>query len=339
MPAILLDELCTANYFVRNTNLQEQLMHAAVVTAFGTAPTWQSFEDPTPADGEVIVDVVAAGLHPRVRSQADGSHYTSEGALPLVPGVDGVGRFPDGTLRYFAVTSDTRGTMAERVAVDPRASVVLPDGADPVAVAAGANPVMSSWVALRRRIAFEPGSRVLVLGATGASGRAAVQVAKHLGAAHVVASGRDPRKLATLTGLGADAVVPLDDARSVGAAAADVDVVIDYVWGQPAADVMAALVTARPDRGRRLDWIAIGSTAGQEARIPSAALRASGLTIVGSGQGSVGRAAFVAELPGIVAAIADGTVRIEATAVRMADVEAAWTGQDDGSAGRVVLEA
>ncbi|WFR67797.1 zinc-binding alcohol dehydrogenase family protein [Curtobacterium flaccumfaciens] len=314
-------------------------MHAAVVTAFGQAPTWQPFDDPTPADGEVLVEVTAAGLHPRVRSQADGSHYTSEGALPLVPGVDGVGRFPDGTLRYFAVGSDTRGTMAERVAADPRASVVLPGGADPVTVAAGVNPVMSSWVALRRRIAFEPGSAVLVLGATGASGGAAVQVAKHLGAARVVASGRDADRLAALPGLGADEVVPLHDAEAVGVAAADVDVVVDYVWGQPAADVMRALVTARSDRGCRLDWVAIGSTAGQEARVPSAALRASGLTIVGSGQGSVGRAAFVAELPGIVAAIADGTIRVDATAVRMTDVEEAWSGQSGSSAGRVVLEA
>ena len=312
-------------------------MHAAVVTEFGHVPTWQEFDEPTPGPGEVVVDVVAAGLHPRVRSQADGSHYTSEGALPLVPGVDGVARFPDGSLRYFAVASDTRGTMAERVAVDPRASVVLPDGADPVAVAAGANPVMSSWVALRRRITFTPGSRVLVLGATGASGRAAVQVAKHLGASHVVASGRDAGRLATLTGIGADVVVPLGDAEAVGVAAADVDVVIDYVWGQPAVDVMRALVTARADRGRRLDWVAIGSTAGQEARIPSAALRASGLTIVGSGQGSVGRAAFVAELPHIVAAIADGTIGVDATAVRMSDVASAWAGQSGAGAGRVVL--
>lgn len=302
-------------------------MHAAVVTSFGGSPAWSPFEDPEPADGEVVVDVLAVGLHPRVRSQADGSHYTSAGALPLVPGVDGVGRFPDGTVRYFAVGSDTRGSMAERVAVDPRASVVLPDGADPVLVAAGANPVMSSWVALRRRIAFPAGQRVLVLGATGASGRAAVQVAKHLGAAHVVASGRDPERLATLPDLGADVVLPLGDTEALGAAAADVDVVVDYVWGQPAADVMRALVTARAGgaaRSDRLDWIAIGSTAGQEAPIPSAALRASGLTIVGSGQGSVGRQAFVAELPGIVGAIADGTVRVDAEAVPMAEVGRVW---------------
>lgn len=313
-------------------------MHAAVVTTFGEAPIWQESDEPTAGPDEVVVDVVAAGLHPRVRSQAAGSHYTSEGALPLIPGVDGVARFPDGTLRYFATTSDTRGSMAERTAADPRASVVLPDDADPIAVAAGANPVMSSWVALRRRITFAPGSRVLVLGATGASGRAAVQVAKHLGAAHVVASGRDARRLARLTDLGADVVVPLDDTEAVGAAAADADVVIDYVWGQPAADVVRALVTARPDRGRRLDWVAIGSTAGQEAPIPSAALRASGLTIVGSGQGSVGRAAFVAELPSIVAAIADGTIDVDAVAVPMADVERAWAGQAGSGASRVVLE-
>jgi NADPH:quinone reductase-like Zn-dependent oxidoreductase len=323
--------------FIRNTNQLEPTVHAAVVTRFDTAPTWTAFPDPEPTGDEVVVDVVAAGLHPRVRSQADGSHYTSEGALPLVPGVDGVGRFPDGSLRYFAVQSDTRGSMAERVAVDPRASVLLPDGADPVAIAAGANPVMSSWVALRRRITFPDGARVLVLGATGASGRAAVQVAKHLGASHVVASGRNPARLATLRELGADVTVPLDDLDGLAAAAADVDVVLDYVWGEPSAAVMGAVVTARRSRGDRLDWVAIGSTAGPEAPVPSAALRASGLTIVGSGQGSVGMAGFVGELPRIVAAIADGSIAVDATRVPMQDVTAAWTGRVDASAGRVVL--
>lgn len=52
------------------------------------------------ADGEHerVVDVLAAGLHPRVRSSADGSHYTSGGELPLIPGIDGVGRMPEGDL-------------------------------------------------------------------------------------------------------------------------------------------------------------------------------------------------------------------------------------------------
>lgn len=310
-------------------------MYAAVANSFGAAPEWQSFSEPEPRSGEVVVEVLAAGVHPRVRSQVDGSHYTSEGALPLVPGVDGVGRFPDGTIRYFAVASDTRGSMAERVAVDPRASVILPDGADPVAVAAAANPVMSSWVALRHRISFPQGARVLILGATGAAGTAAVQVAKHLGAAHVIASGRNAAQLATLPALGADEIVPLGDGDAIGRAAADVDVVLDYVWGSPAVDAMRAIVMARTTPGARLDWITIGSSAGHDAAIPSAALRSSGLTIVGSGQGSVGRGAFIAELPEIVRVIAEGTIVSASTAVAASEVETAWNLESGGT--RLVL--
>ena len=85
-------------------------MYAAVVTTFDAAPSYQEFPAPTPKDSdEVLVDVVTPGLHRRVRSQADGSHYTSTGDLPLVPGVDGVGRMPDGTLRYFALGDTTSG--------------------------------------------------------------------------------------------------------------------------------------------------------------------------------------------------------------------------------------
>ena len=134
----------------------------------------------------MVVDVLAAGLHPRVRSQASGSHYTSTGELPLVPGVDGVGRGPDGLLRYFALDGTGPGSMAEQALIDTRRSVVLPEGSDPVAVAAAMNPAMSSWVALRRRAGFQAGQDVLVLGATGNAGRLAVQIARQLGARQVI---------------------------------------------------------------------------------------------------------------------------------------------------------
>ena len=201
-------------------------MYAAVVTTFDAPPSYQEFPAPIP-DGvnQVLVDVVASGLHRRVRSQADGSHYTSTGALPLVPGVDGVGRLPDGTLRYFALRDTTSGAMAEQTVIDLRQSFELPSGSDPVQVAAAMNPAMSSWVALQRRIDFQPGQAVLVLGATGNSGQMAVQVAKQLGAGRVIAAGRNPERLADLRDLGADAVVTLGDSAKLGAAAADVDVV------------------------------------------------------------------------------------------------------------------
>src|ERR1700722_8379262 len=107
-------------------------MRAAVVTSFGTPPTCQDFPEPTPGTAdELVVDVLAAGLHRRVRSQADGSHYTSTGELPLVPGIDGVGRGPDGTLYYFNLPDTPLGSMAERTLIDRRRSVVLPPGTDP----------------------------------------------------------------------------------------------------------------------------------------------------------------------------------------------------------------
>ncbi len=305
-------------------------MRAAVVTSFGTPPACQDFPTPAPqTPHEVLVDVIAVGLHPRVRSQADGSHYTTSGELPLVPGIDGVGRAPDGTLRYFILPETTMGAMAEQTVVDLRRSVVLPSDSDPVLIAAAMNPAMSSWIALRRRAAFRPGQRVLILGATGNAGRMAVQVARHLGASQVIGAGRQPERLAALTDLGADATVSLDGpaadvAEHLGRAARDVDVVADYLWGQPTADAMAAVVMNRTDRGQPLTWIEIGSVAGPTAAVPSAALRAVPLQIVGSGQGSVPARDILAELPELATEIAGGTFRIAAHPVPLADVETAW---------------
>jgi NADPH:quinone reductase-like Zn-dependent oxidoreductase len=311
-------------------------MYAAVVTTFDAPPSYQEFPAPIP-DGadQVLVDVVASGLHRRVRSQADGSHYTSTGALPLVPGVDGVGRLPDGTLRYFALRDTTSGAMAEQTVIDLRQSFELPSGADPVQVAAAMNPAMSSWVALQRRIDFRPGQAVLVLGATGNSGQMAVQVAKQLGAGRVIAAGRNPERLADLRDLGADAVVTLGDSAKLGAAAADVDVVIDYLWGPATADAMVAIATHRSNDHQPLSWIEIGAVAGASAEIPSAALRALPLQIVGSGQGSVSTRDILAELPAIAEAIISGALRIDARPIPLRDVTSAW--REIGSADRIVF--
>src|SRR6202000_1015852 len=217
-------------------------MYAAVVTSFDAPPAYLEFSSPVPAGpDQVLVDVVASGLHRRVRSQANGSHYTSSGELPLVPGVDGVARTPDGATRYFLLEDTTMGAMAEQTVIDLRRSIVLPDGSDPVAIAAAMNPAMSSWVALRRRISFEPGQSVLILGAPGNAGRLPIQVAKYLGAGQVIGAGRQPAKLAALTGLGADVTVPLDG-DELGQAAADVDVVLDYLWGAPTVAGLTAVV-------------------------------------------------------------------------------------------------
>jgi NADPH:quinone reductase-like Zn-dependent oxidoreductase len=311
-------------------------VHAAVVTSFAAPPSYREFVVPTPRSAdEVLVDVVASGLHRRVRSQADGSHYTSTGELPLIPGVDGVARLPDGSLRYFVLGDTTFGAMAEQTVIDLRQSFELPEGIDAVQVAAAMNPVMSSWVALTRRIDFAAGQSVLVLGATGSSGQMAVQVTKLLGAEHVIAVGRDPQRLAQLTDLGADTVVSLGDGSGLGEVAAEVDVVIDYLWGQVTAAAMTTIATHRRDSPRPLTWIEIGSVAGATAEIPSAALRALPLQIVGSGQGSVSTRDIVSVLPAIAQAVGNRTLRIDARAKPLSDVATVW--QDTRDAARIVL--
>jgi NADPH:quinone reductase-like Zn-dependent oxidoreductase len=315
-------------------------MHAAVVTSFDAPPRYLEFPIPVPqGENEILVDVLAAGLHPRVRSQANGSHYTSTDELPLVPGIDGVGRGPDGVLRYFILPDTTMGAMAEQTVVDVRRSVVLPESSDPVAVAAAMNPAMSSWVALRQRIKFDAGQSVLVLAATGNAGKMAVQVARLFGAGRIVAAARDADRLAALPALGATDIVLLegeadDIAKRLGQAAGNVDVVIDYLWGEPGAAAMVAVVTARADEGQPLTWIQVGSVAGPLAPVPSAALRSTRLQIVGSGQGSVSPREIRAELPQLAAEITKGTFTIDAKAVPLADVEQAWA---DKTRQRVVL--
>jgi NADPH:quinone reductase-like Zn-dependent oxidoreductase len=306
-------------------------MNAAVVTSFGEAPRYQPFEVPQPTGTEqILVDVLAVGLHPRVRSGAAGAHYTSSGTLPMIPGIDGVGQRPDGRRLYFAADNDVIGTMADKAVVDLRRAVELPDDVDVAKVAAAMNPAMSSWVALRRRVPLRPGQSVLVLGATGNAGTMAVQVAKRLGAGRVVGAGRDPERLSALVSLGADEVVALtgDETATdaaLGTAAGEADIVLDYLWGTPARHAMMALLGARSDRSRAVDWIQIGAVAGPTIELPSVALRSANLRLQGAGQGAVSPATYLAELPSLVREITAGTITVKPNTVPLADVAAAWT--------------
>jgi NADPH:quinone reductase-like Zn-dependent oxidoreductase len=182
-------------------------------------------------------------------------------------------------------------------------------------------------------VPIEPGQGVLVLGATGNAGTMAVQVAKHLGAGRVVGAGRDPHRLHALTGMGADDVVALtEDSEVTGAAlaeaAAEVDIVIDYLWGEPAQQAMMALLTGRSDRSRALNWIQIGAMAGPTLELPSVALRSANLRVQGNGQGAVSTEAYLAELPALIDEIDAGALRLGVRAVRLAEVESAWSEPD-----------
>ncbi|MGW6793996.1 quinone oxidoreductase family protein [Streptomyces chartreusis] len=301
-------------------------MKAVSVASFDSLP--ELVELPAPSTvgvHDLLLDVLAVGLHPIVRAQAGGAHYTSPRVLPFVPGVDGVGRDTHGQLRYFIFLGSRHcGAMAERIVVDARHTVQLPADADPVAVAATMNPALSAWLALRGRTRLRPGQDVLVLGATGNSGQMAVRIAALLGARRVIAAGRDPDRLAELPALGATDVVAIGDTDLLGTTAADIDVVLDYVWGPPTAAVMAAIATRRRDPGRQLTWVEIGSAAGPDAPLPSAALRSCRIALVGSGRGSLTADEILAGLAGLAGPVAAGDLVVEAETRSLTDVVQSW---------------
>lgn len=104
---------------------------------------------------------------------------------------------------------------------------------------------------------------------------------------------------------------------------AEVDIVIDYLWGEPAGRAITALLTASTDRSRAMDWIQIGAMAGPTLELPSVALRSANLRIQGNGQGAVSARAYLAELPSLIEEIGSDRLQIASRAVPLRDVEEA----------------
>lgn len=313
-------------------------MKAAVLRTFGLPPRYEDFPEPVVTDGDVLIHVRAAALHPVVRALAKGSHYGSVEGLPVVVGVDGAGRLDDGTRVFFGGVRPPYGTMAERASAPRAICVPLPDGLDETIAAAALNPGLSSWLALKWRAHLEPGETVLVLGATGVAGNLAVQACRLLGAGRVVAAGRNKAALSRLSDIGASALVDLEgpfdrvrDALAAEASVAHFDVVIDYLWGEPTEALLAALerrgLTHTAPRTR---LVQVGDSAGATVRLRAGVLRSSCLEIYGSGAGTVPIAEIVAAVPAYMKLLASRAIVVEADVTPLADVEAAWTRPQSG---------
>ncbi len=294
-------------------------MKAAVVESFDHAPTYTDFADPTSGEGQIVVDVLAAGLSQLTRAQAAGRHYSS-GTPPLVPGFDGVGRLADGRRVYFMGPVAPFGSMAERILLSPGTFIEVPSAVDDVTAAALANPGMSSSAALTYRAELRPGETVLILGATGVSGRLAVPIARHLGAGKVVAVGRDR---SALERTGADSILPLDASDGeIKSALEGIDVILDYLWGAPAERLLHALEGKGSSEGMpRIRWVQIGSIAGKSIPFSAEVLRSTGLEMIGSGLGSVS----LADLLAAIARVFDTGLTIETELAPLSDVKEAWS--------------
>jgi NADPH2:quinone reductase len=310
-------------------------MNAAVLESAQSAPQYKPFEDPVPEPGQSLVHVLAAGLHPVVKSRAKGSHYTSGGQYPLIPGIDGVGRLEDGRRVFFAAANQRFGTFAELCVAHPQAVFPLADSIPDTVAAALGNPAMSSWGALTYRAKFVPGQSVLILGATGVAGQLAVQIAKRRGAKRVIACGRDSHALEKTKALGADATISLKlpHEELVAALRAEIkvgiDVVLDYVWGPPAEATLEA-IAKRDNETAPLRYVQIGQSAGRTIPLDGAMLRSNAIELVGSGFGSVSLSELLASIYEFFAEAAQKPFEIGVRTFPLSDIASAWD-QPEGS--------
>lgn len=318
-------------------------MKAAVVHEVGGVPRYEDFPDPVPQEGEVLVRVRAVAVENVDKQIVSGRHYAA-GAylaeLPMVPAFDGIGELEDGTLVSFGNIRPPYGALAELCAVDARVVQPIPEGVDPAVMSMMSSAVTAMVIKTAGELAA--GQTVLVQGGTGVAGRLTVAIARLLGAGRVVATGRDDARLADLRLLGADAVINTavsDDEllRAYRECAGDgYEVIADYLWGRPTSVLLSALIPDGFARQRRTRLIQIGEVAGPEATLPAAALRTSGVEIVGAATNL--DAARVAEaLDQVLNWTRAGELRFDIEKVPLSDIEAAWQRTDLHGARLVVM--
>lgn len=304
-------------------------MKAAVIEKLGAAPVYTDFAEPAPSEGLVCVQVAASALSHVTKSRASGKHYSSTGHTYFVPGMDGVGTIEDSTRVYFVMPETPYGGMADKCLVKPSRCIPLPDALDSAVAAAMAIPGMSSWAALSERARLVKGETVLINGATGASGRLAVQIAKYLGAGKVIATGRDRAALEELGGLGADGVIDIGQSQEALAKALEnifrdgVGVVLDYLWGPSAEALLAAGTRVAPD-AVPIRFIQIGAVSAPTITLPSSALRSSPIELMGSGIGSIPMPRILDAIKNVLNAAVPGKFEIATKQVPLSRVESHW---------------
>ncbi len=310
-------------------------MDAAVLHALGKAPRCEQFPEPIAGDDEVIVHVHAASLKPIDKQLVAGSHYASPHEFPVVCGTDGVGHLSDGQRVFFGGARAPYGAMAQRTVVRRAFSFPVPPEVDDETAAALPNPGISAWLTLAFRAKLVPGENVLILGATGVTGKLAVQIARLLGAGRVVAAGRNQQALNALPLRGADAVIRLDEsAKKLGeafareAGEAGFQVVVDYVWGNPAEAFLAAITRKEfAAITSEIRFVQVGESAGPTISLPAAVLRSTALTILGTA-GTPPRSVLVDAFQKVMAHARSGELRIETERVPLGDIENVWKRQE-----------
>jgi NADPH:quinone reductase-like Zn-dependent oxidoreductase len=335
-----------SNCQVTSTTKDLVNMKAAVITQFGDTPRYQDFPDPVPETGDLIVDVKAVALEVFDKVTAKGTHYASKHLFPAFPAIvghSGVGTLQDGTLVAFGGVRPPYGTMAEQAVIPQQYKAYIssvPEGVDATVAAALPASALTSYLPLKWGVKLQPGETVLVNGATGVSGKVAVQIAKLLGARRVVGTGREETVLQSLAALGADATVDLSqpDKKVTEAfrreAGKGYDVILDYVWGRPTELLLGTLVPKEVGFAqRRTRLVQIGEAAGPAIALTAETLRTSGVEI--SGAGNVSPVVIPESVQQIWEWIKESKLKVEIERVLLRDIGDAWERKTTGR--RIVI--
>lgn len=312
-------------------------MKAAVVFEKGSAPRYADFPIPeVTKENEILVTVKAASIKNLDRARAGGNHYSTNNEVhqPTVIGSDGVGYLEDGSKVYFF---SKKGTVAEKVVADKKMIVPVPDALDFSIAAALPNAVMGSAMALKFKAGIQPGSTVLINGATGITGKIAVQIAKLYGARKIIVTGRNEESLQSLLGLGADETISLHlNGEEIKQKIKDIhsetpiDIVLDYIWGHSVEMILSAF-KGDGTFSHRTKLITVGGMSGDTIQLSSQILRATDIQISGSGLGSWTKeeSAFLFSeiIPEMFQAAVEGKIKIETEDIDIKNIEAGWNAE------------
>lgn len=230
----------------------------------------QTSPDPTPAEGEVAVEVAAAGVN-FVDALFVAGTYQIKVPPPFTPGSELAGTVvavgpgvADVEVGDRVLSSVGLGAFASQVVLRATAVTRVPSELPLATAAALVQSYCTAWFTMTRRTTVRPDETVLVLGAGGGVGLAAIDVARSLGARVIAAASTEP-KLEAARAMGADATIAYEDddlkVRARELSEGGVDVVIDPVGGRHTEPALRSLGV-----GGRL--AVIGFAAGEIARLP-----------------------------------------------------------------------
>ncbi|KAF9885522.1 hypothetical protein FE257_012850 [Aspergillus nanangensis] len=315
-------------------------MQAAHVTSWGSPPTPSTIAVlPPPSPQQIQLKILAVGIPPVVRLRAAGQHPSAAHApLPYDPSIDGVG-LDESTLSLYYISPLSAPLLATHANVARDALVPLDRATtNPITVAGLANPVSSSWMALRCRVSGGcQGRTVVIVGATSASGRAAAVVARALGAARVIGLSRNEETLAEVEGLDERVLLRVPFAMPEGMG--PVHVVLDYVGGAVAAGLLSTAMVAP---GEELQYVQVGGLAAHDGEhllrlLAPGLISSKPVCIRGSGMGSFTHEDLRREMPGLMALIQRMERPFEIVTAPLSEVSSAWESEEAKSKRLVVV--